>query len=94
MEYGKRIIFDKLTGKVLDNCFGEMSGDLQEGLRPLEIDFVDLKYGDITLQEVAEYHIEIATKTIIIDSKIEHIQTEAERIAELENIILESEGVI
>lgn len=94
MEYGKRIIFDKLTGKVLDGCFGEMSGDLQEGLRPTEIDFIDLAFGDTTLKEVTEYHIDVATRLIIIDSKTPHVQTEAERIAELENIILESEGVI
>lgn len=94
MEIGKRIIFDKTTGKVLNGGFEEMSGNLQEGLRPSEIDFIDLPFGDLTLQEVTEYHIDVYTKTIVVDSKIQHIQTDSERIAELENIILESEGLI
>jgi len=94
MQYGKRIIFDKQTGKVLNGCFEEMQGDLQEGLRPLEIDFVDLEFGDKTLSEAIEYHIDVVSKKIIVTKYIEHIQTEAERIAELENIILESEGLV
>ncbi|MBZ9633202.1 hypothetical protein [Clostridium sp. FP1] len=94
MEYGKRIIFDKLTGKVLDNCFEEMSGNLQEGLRPLQIDFIDLPFGDIRLKEVLSYHIDTITKSIVVDSKAEHVQTDAEKIVQLETKLLESEGVL
>jgi hypothetical protein len=94
LEYGKRIIYDKQTGRVLNNTFEEMQGDLQEGLRPAEIDFIDLPFGDISLKDAIEYHVDVVTKKIVIDTRIEHVQTEAERIAELENIILESEGVI
>ncbi|MBZ9635574.1 hypothetical protein [Clostridium sp. FP1] len=94
MEIGKRIIFDKLTGKVLNDTFEEMSGSLQEGLRPLEIDYLDLPFGDITLKEVLSYHIDIITKSIVVDSKAEHVQTEAEKIVQLETKLLESEGVL
>lgn len=92
MEYGKRIIYDKAIGKVLNGTFEEMAGNLQEGLRPTEIDFIDLPFGDKILQDVDQYHIDVATKTIVIDSRLPHIETEAERLQrekeELENQLL------
>ncbi|WP_034868569.1 hypothetical protein [Clostridium lundense] len=45
MKIGKRIIFDKATGKVLNGTFEEREGDFQEGLRPKKISFLDLSYG-------------------------------------------------
>lgn len=69
MEIGKRIIFDKQTGKVLNGCLDEMSGSIQDGLRPPEIDFIDLQYGDNTLEGVSTYHIDVETRKIVIDSK-------------------------
>ena len=90
MEYGKRIIYDKATGIILNNCLGEMSGDLQEGLRPLEIDYLDLAYGDTTLREVLTYHIDVTTKTIVIDTKVNHIAT----YEELQQQLLQAQGVI
>lgn len=90
LQYGKRIIFNKITGKVLDNCFGEMSGDLQEGLRPIEIDFIDLAYGDKIIQDASEYHIDVATKTIVIDSMATHTLT----YDELQQQLLQAQGVI
>ena len=99
MEMGKRIIYNKLNGRVLNSELDEridsgLTEEMFNNMRPIEIDFIDLPYGDTTLYEVEQYHIDIETKTIIIDSRMPHVQTEAERIAELENIILESEGLI
>ncbi|MCB2300945.1 hypothetical protein [Clostridium tagluense] len=94
MEIGKRIIYDKATGKVLNNTFEEMSGSLQEGLRPLQMDYLDLPYGDTTLKEIDQYHIDVINKTIVVDSRTIHTQTEEEKIVELQNKLLESEGVI
>lgn len=70
MQYGLRIIYDKNTGKVLNGSFGEMSGELQEGLRPLEIDFLDLPYGDTSLALADQYHVDILNKVVIVDSAI------------------------
>ncbi|MBZ9622834.1 hypothetical protein G9F71_008210 [Clostridium sp. FP2] len=88
MQIGKRIIYDKLTGKVLNDCFDEMQGSLQEGLRPLEIDYIDLPFGDTTLKEVIKYHIDVVTKKIIIDNKIEYAETTEEKLKRLENEML------
>ena len=90
IQYGKRIIFDKATGRVLNGCLEEMSGELQEGLRPSEIDFIDLPYGDTTLKDVEQYHIDVATRTIVVDSRIENIPT----YEELQQQILQLQGVI
>lgn len=96
--YGKRIIYDKNTGKVLNGTFEEMEGELQEGLRPLEIDFIDLPYGynDNNFKDAIEYHIDTSKnklttplKDLIIITKYrEHIKTPDEQIAELENQLL------
>lgn len=90
IQYGHRIIFDAETGKVLNGCLGEMSGELQEGLRPPKIDFLDLPFGDTTLQDADQYHIDINTRTIVIDSRREHIPT----YEELQQQLLQLQGVI
>lgn len=90
MQYGQRIIFDTKNGKVLNGALGEMSGDLQEGLRPEAIDFIDLPYGDLILQDAQDYHIDPATKQIVIDSYREHVPT----YEELQQQLLISQGVI
>lgn len=95
MEIGKRIIFNKQTGKVLNSCFDEMTdtGLTQEQvneLRPVEIDFIDLQYGDTTLQDVDKCHIDISTRKIVIDSKVKHVPT----YEELQQQLLQAKGVI
>ena len=95
MQIGSRIIFNKLTGKVLNGMFDErLDGGLTQvmidEMRPNEIDFIDLEYGDTTLVEVDQYHIDVETKTIVIDSKIEHVLT----YEELQQQLLIAQGVI
>ncbi|WP_291579574.1 hypothetical protein [Clostridium sp. UBA6640] len=60
MKYGIRLIYCRNTGKILNNTFGEMTGDLQEGLRPKEIDFIDLpyNYNDNNFKEAINYYID------------------------------------
>lgn len=93
MEIGNRIIYDKVTGKVLYginyNCLGEC-GDALEGLRPTEIDFIDLPYGDKTLQDANTYHVDVVTKKIVIDTTIAHVAT----YEELQQQLLQAQGVI
>ena len=60
-QYGLRVIYDTQTGKVLNHCLGEMSGDLQEGLRPEEIGFIDLPYGydENNFKQAETYHVDV-----------------------------------
>ncbi|ACL19483.1 conserved hypothetical protein [Desulfitobacterium hafniense DCB-2] len=90
MEYGKRIIFDPSNGRVLNYCLEEMSGNLQEGLRPESIDFIDLPYGDTTLRDVDAYHVDVQTRTVVVDSYREHTLT----YEELQQQLLIAQGVI
>ena len=61
IQYGLRIIYDPQTGKVLNYCMGEMSGDLQEGLRPDEISFIDLSFGydENNFKQAESYHVDV-----------------------------------
>lgn len=99
MNYGKRLIFDKVTGKVLNGTFDEMSGDLQEGLRPMEIDYIDLPYGynENNFKEAIEYYIDVTKPTssplserIVITKHVEHVPT----YEELQQQLLIAQGVI
>lgn len=93
MQIGYRIIYNKSNGQILYgvnyNCLGEFS-DAVEGLRPTEIDFIDLPYGDKTLQDADKYHVDINTKQIVIDSIRQH-QPAYE---ELQQQLLQAQGVI
>jgi hypothetical protein len=90
MEIGKRILYNFETGYVLNNSLGEMSGDIREDLRPAEIGIIDLPYGDTTLQDALTYHVDVVTKTIVIDTRREHVTT----YEELQQQLLIAEGVI
>lgn len=95
MKIGRRIIFNKATGKVLNGTFDEkfdsgLTQEMIDELRPIEIDFIDLPYGDVTLEDVDNYHIDIKTRAIVIDSKITHIPT----YSELQQQLLQAQGVI
>lgn len=107
MQIGKRIIYDKNTGKILNYCLEEMAGDLQEGLRPLEVDYLDLPYGynDNNFKDAISYHVDITKdknttelKDIIIITEYipKRAETEEERLRrekeELENQLLLKEN--
>ena len=47
-----------------------MQGSIRDDLRPSEIDFIDLPFGDKTLDNVRDYHVYVETKTIVIDPLI------------------------
>ncbi|ASN68303.1 hypothetical protein 10S11_41 [uncultured Caudovirales phage] len=107
MEYGIRLIYCKNTGKILNNTFGEMQGDLQEGLRPKEIDYLDLPYGynDNNFKDAVSYHIDVSkdknkitklSDLIVITEYVKRQETEEERLRrekeELENQLLLKEN--
>lgn len=101
MQIGIRIIYDAATGKIINGALGEMSGDIQDGLRPEKIDFIDLPFGynDNNFRQAASYHIDISkpktatlAERIAIDSYIPQQQTDADRIKELEDQLLIQEN--
>ena len=101
MEIGQRIIYDSQTGKVLNGMLGEMSGSIQEGLRPEKIDFIDLPFGydDNNFRKAMTYRIDVSKsrtaplmERIVIDSYIQQPPNEADRIKELEDQLLLKEN--
>lgn len=92
VKYGHRIIYDTKTGFVLNGTLNKMCGDLPTNYRPKEIEFIDLDYDNEILENALEYHVDIATKQIIIDRYIDKEETEEEKLRrekeELENQLL------
>lgn len=99
--YGKRLIYDKNTGIII-NDYLNMEGSLQEYTRPKEIEFLDLpvNYENENLKNVKAYHIDITkdkVKTsienlIIIDEYYKIEETPEQKLLrekqELENQLL------
>lgn len=103
--YGIRLIYDKVTGKILNNVL-DMQGDIAEWTRPKEIDYIDLPYdyNDNNFKNALGYHIDISKnkettdlKDLIVITKYrEHIETEEEKLRrekeDLENQLLLAEN--
>lgn len=101
MKIGQRIIYDAQTGRVLNGVLGEMSGNIQEGLRPEKIDYLDLPFGydDNNFRKAMSYHVDVSkpkmapiAERISIDSYIQQQPSEADRIKELEDQLLIKEN--
>lgn len=94
MRVGQRIIFDKITGTILNGSLEEridtgMTTELLKRIRPANIDYIDLEWGGLDnkiLISVNPVTKELITKDII------HIETEEEILRrekeELENQLL------
>ncbi|WP_434283585.1 hypothetical protein [Clostridium botulinum] len=96
MQIGERIIFNKATGTILNNCLEERydSGLTQEminDLRSEEIDYLDLEYGSTVLDNADIYHVDINTKEIVIDKYKEYVETEEEK---LKNELLKTQAEV
>lgn len=95
MEVGRRIIFDKTTGKIIFDM-GEHSGDVPP-LEPItEIDFIDLPYGQDSskFNNAKSYHIDVATRQVVFDEFREPTLTPEQQVAELQQQLLQAQGVI
>lgn len=95
MQIGQRIIFNKVTGKILNGTFDERedTGLTQEmigEMRPSEIDFVDLEYGQIDYTKYRIVAIDTATKQPIL----EELPKPQPSYEELQQQLLQSQGVI
>lgn len=96
-----RIIFDSGNGEPLNGTLNEMHGDLQEGLRPLSIDFMDLPFGynENNFKRAVIYHIDVSkpksapvSERIVITQWIESVPTPEETIKALEDQLLLQEN--
>jgi hypothetical protein len=92
MKIGSRIIYDIVTGKVLNGTLDEredsrMTEELHQQIRPINIDFIDLGFG--ALNNVKSFHVDVETRNIVIDEYFQEVKTvEQLKIEELENQIL------
>ncbi|EJP6471352.1 hypothetical protein NHI66_000599 [Clostridium botulinum] len=103
MQIGTRIIFNKITGKVLNGCLEQrydtgLTPEMINELRPKEIDFIDLPYdyNENNFKEAIEYHIDVSkdketTDLIVITKYKEHIETEEEK---LKNELLKTQAEV
>ncbi|NFA60815.1 hypothetical protein K8O96_03010 [Clostridium sporogenes] len=91
MIYGRRIIFDKQTGFII-NKYIDVEGNINKKCRPDKIDFIDVSFNGTPLENAEEYHVDINNKEIVIDKYKEHTETQEEKLIrekqELENQLL------
>ncbi|MBI6873731.1 hypothetical protein [Clostridium aciditolerans] len=93
IEIGRRIIYDKLNGKVLVDL-GEMQGDVLPKEAIGGLDFIDLPYEQDSdkFSRVKKYHIDVNSKQVVFDELYEPVLTPEQRIQNLENQLLLSEN--
>ena len=88
---GTRIYYNNLGNPIM--ILGEIEGDTPPRVENEVVSYLDLPYGDTTLKDVSEFHIE--NGQIVIDKKIIPQPTPEElKIQELENELLVASGVI
>lgn len=80
MDIGTLIIYNGITGTILNNSLNEMSGTIQNDLRPDKIGFISLPYGYqvklnestiIPMSRLISYKINVDTKEIIVHSYLD-----------------------
>lgn len=97
MQVGRRIIFDKVTGKIIMDS-GEHYGDIPLLVPITELDFIDLPYGQdsdkFNRVKNGVYYVDVATKKIVFDELFDPIPTQEQQIAELQQQLLQAQGVV
>ena len=92
MQIGNRIIFDQ-DGEVIVQL-GEMQGELLPRKNPLQLDYIDLEYGQLNYTKYRIVAIDTETKQPILEEIIIPKTEEQLRIEALENELLKVSGVI
>lgn len=99
IQVGRRIIFEKLTGKIIMDM-GEMQGDVLPREEITTLDFIDLPYGEDLNKfiRVKKYHIDPVKREVIFDELYESVETKEEKLerenVELEDKLLKAKEVI
>lgn len=90
MEVGKRIYFNQF-GTIIFSL-GECRGGVNPYPQNEIINYLDLPFGDKTIENAQEWHIDVENKKIVVDKAREKIETEEEKLKrekqELENQLL------
>lgn len=90
MKLGNRIYFNQ-NGQVI-HVTGECQGDVIPRLENEIVSYIDLEYGDSTLKDAIEWHIDLENKKIVVDKLREKVETEEDKLKrekqELENQLL------
>lgn len=76
MKRGNRIYYNQ-EGQILFQTY-DIDGDVLPHLENEVIQYIDLPYGDKTLENALEYHIE--NNKLVISKYREHIETEEEKL--------------
>lgn len=64
---GCRLIYNPTNGFILNTSLYEESGDLYDGLRPTELAFIDLEYGDHSwFDHQNDSYVDINTKKLVV----------------------------
>ena len=85
LQIGNRIYFNQ-NGKVTHQT-GERQGDVLLNVENEVIQYIDLPFGDKTLENVQEFHIE--NGQIVVDKRFEiTLSAEQQQIIDLENQML------
>jgi hypothetical protein len=85
------LIFYNENGEVLF-VTGEVEGDVFPNILPKSLYCVEINFGELKGKNLLG--VDIETKGLITEDIGIPLTTEQQRIAELENIILESEGLV
>jgi hypothetical protein len=90
MQRGSLIIYDN-TGKVWVNT-GDAEGDVLPHEYPTGLPYIETSFGELNNKRTIA--VDVATKTLITEDIVIPLTAEQQRIADLENQLLESEGLI
>lgn len=97
-ELGRRIIYDTTTGRIIINT-GEIQC-LNGSLTPREsingLDYIDLPYGQDSdkFGRVKSYHVDVTSKTVVFDELYDPPVDKDAEILQLQQQLLQAQGVI
>lgn len=90
MQRGSLILYDT-TGKIFLNT-GDWDGSILPNEIPVGIPYIETQFGELNGKRVISVNVE--TKTLITEDIITPLSAEQQKITELENKLLETEGLI
>ncbi len=97
-QIGRRIIYDTTTGKIIMDM-GEIQGS-DGSLNPREaingLGYLDLPYGQDSdkFSRVKSYHVDVASKSVVFDELYDPPVDKDAEILQLQQQLLQAQGVI
>lgn len=91
---GKRIYFNQYGEIVF--ILGDSSGSVKEHHKNEIINYIDFPYGDKTIENAEQWHIDVENRKFVVDKIREKVESEEEKLkrekVELENQLLLQEN--